>query len=225
TWRQLVLLLLNLSTAIPTALVPAQADVALRLDAREFRLAELRVDFTARERDAELNTAIEAAKNNKQADNTPQPSQDEITRTANHVGQVFERSVGETFGRLVRSSRSSNQLTPAELIKARADMRAGKARREVLLSSAADRPDGGIYADSEPIKPGDPIPGLLDSSMNTASDLAHEDGKPLTTIGRRMADQAQELMKTSATAREAIMGASASFQEVARPTQVANILL
>jgi uncharacterized membrane protein YgcG len=240
-WGQRGLLLLNLLMAIPTVLVAAQADVAQRLDAREFRLAELRVDFTARERAAELSTAIEAAKNNKQADNTPQPNQVQITQTANHVGQVFERSLGETFGRLVRSSRSGDQLTPAELIKARADMRAAKARREVLLISAADRPDGGIYVDTDPIKPGElalptgsvsraaeperTIPGLLDSSMNAASDLAREDGKPLTAIGRAMARQVQELMMTSATARDAVMSASASFQEVARPSQVANILL
>ena len=235
-WGQRGLLLLNLLIAIPTALVAAQADVAQQLDAREFRLAELRVDFTARERAAELSTAIEAAKNNKQADNAPQPSQEQITQTANHVGQVFERSLGETFGNLVRLRRSGDQLTPTELIKARADMRAAKARREVLLISAADRPDGDIYLDIDPIKPRElarpgaagaqrTIPGLLDSSMNAASDLARDNGKPLTTIGRSMARQVQELMMTSATARDAVIGASASFQEVARPSQVANILL
>jgi len=241
SWGQRGLLMLNLLMAIPTVLVAAQADVAQRLDAREFRLAELRVDFTARERAAELSTAIEAAKSNKQADNTPQPNQAQITQTANHVGQVFERSLGESLGKLVRSSRSGDQLAPAELIKARADMRAAKARREVLLISAADRPDGGIYVDTDPIKPGELalrtgpvsgaaererlIPGLLDSSMNAASDLAREDGKPITAIGRAMARQLQELMMTSATARDAVMSARASFQEVARPSQVANILL
>jgi uncharacterized membrane protein YgcG len=240
-WGQRGLLFLNLLMAIPTALVAAQADVALRLDAREFRLAELRVDFTARERAAELSTAIEAQKSVKPPDNTPQPNQVQITQTANHVGQVFERSLGETFDRLIRSGRSGDQLTPAELIKARADMRAAKARREVLLISAADRSDGGIYVDTDPVKPGElalptgsvsraaeaerTIPGLLDSSMNAASDLAREDGKPITAIGRAMARQVQELMMTSAAARDAVIAASASFQEVARPSQVANILL
>jgi hypothetical protein len=239
-WGQRGLLLLNLLLAIPTVLVAAQADVAQRLDAREFRLAELRVDFTARERAAELNTAIEAAKNDE-AENSPQPDQVQITQAANHIGQVFERSLGEALGKLVRSSRSGDELAPAELIKARADMRAAKARREVLLISAADRPDGGVYVDTDPIKPGELalrtgsvsraaererlIPGLLDASMNAASDLAREDGKPITAIGRAVARQLQELMMTSATARDAVMSARASFQEVARPSQVANILL
>jgi hypothetical protein len=238
-WGQRGLLLFNLLLAIPTVLVAAQADVAHRIEAREFHLAELRVDFTARERAADLKSATEAAKDDKRADNTPQPDHVQITQTANHIGQLFERSLGEALGKRVRPGRSGQRLAPAELMKARADMRAAKARREVLLISAADRPDAGIYVDTDPIKPGERaprtgtvsraaerlIPGLLNSSMNAASDLAREDGRPLTTIGRTVAREVEELMMSSTAARDAVMKASASFQEVARPSQVANILL
>jgi hypothetical protein len=238
-WGQKALLLLNLLLAVPTVLAATQADVAQRLDIREFRLAELRIDFTARQRAAELDAAVEAAKNQKQADATTQPNDAQITQTANHAGQVFERSLGEQFGRLVRGDRAEDQLTAAELLKARADMRAAKTRRDVLLSSAANRPDGDIYVDPDPVKPGEtftgsvanatarerPLPGLTDSSMNVASSLGRDDGKPLTAIGRAMASQLRELMMSSAVARDAVMSASADFQEVARPSQVANILV
>jgi len=236
-WGQRGLLLLNLLLAIPSVLVAAQADIGQRLDARDFNLAALRVDFTARERAAQLDAAVEAAKNNKQVDNSPQPNQAQITQTANRIGQVFERHLGQTYARL--SGRAEDQLPAAELKKAQADMRAAKARRDVLLVSAADRPDSGLYVDPDPIKAGElptgsisraaererAIPGLADSSMNAASGLGRNDGKPLTAIGRRMADQVRELMMTSATARDALMSASARFQEVARPSQVADILL
>jgi uncharacterized protein YaiL (DUF2058 family) len=239
-WGQRGLLALNLLLAIPTVLVAAQADVALRLNAQESRLAELSIDWTARERDAQLRVAAEAAKNDKQAENTPQPSDAQITQTANHIAHVFERGLGETYGKLVRSSRSGNPLTPAdgELLKARSDMRAAKTRHDVLSIVAADRPNGGIYLDPDPIRPTEmpgsvsrsaaraqAIPGLLDSSTHTASALAREEGKPITSAGRAMARQVQELMTSSASARDILMKASVSFQEVARPSQVANILL
>ncbi|MDB5601168.1 MAG: hypothetical protein JWN71_3212 [Xanthobacteraceae bacterium] len=240
-WGQRGLLLLNLLLAVPTVLVAAQADVAQRLNAQQFRLAELSIDWTARERAAQLGAATEAAKNDKQADSTPQSSDAQVTQAANHIAHVFERHLGNTYGKLVRSSRSAEHLTPAdgELIKAHADMRAAKTRRDILSVLAADRPDSGIYVDPDPIRPTETstgsvsrpaervqrIPGLLDSSTNAASALARGEGKPVTSAGRAMARQVQDLMMSSTSARDILLKASASFQEVARPSQVAKILL
>jgi hypothetical protein len=71
---------------------------------------------------------------------------------------------------------------------------------------------------------GSAYPGLTNSTGNVASALAREDGQPITTLGRAMARQVEEMMTASTDFRDAMMRVSASYQEVARPSQVTRIL-
>jgi hypothetical protein len=236
SWGQRGLLFLNLLLAVPTVLVAAQADIGQRLDAQEFRLAELRVDFTAREQEAKLKASVEAAQASKQPENATPTDQAQITQAANHIAHVFERSLGHSYAKLLKPGRTGDHLASADLLRARADMRAAKARREILLTSAGDLPDRRIYVDLDAVRPADmapalaraadrPIPGVMDSSMNVASDLGRDDGKPITSLGRALAEQLHNMMMSSTTARQALMSASAGFTDVARPSEVAEVLL
>ena len=245
SWGQRGLLLVNLLLSIPTMLVVAQGDIAGQLRARQVKLADMFVSFKGREQAQRLDAAIEAAKakppqtNPQQASNTPQPNPAQIASSANIIAQVFERSLGNSFAKAVQGDHAHLLHAPSDtdLIRAHAYIRAEKARREVLEILVADHPSGDIYVDTDPIHPSRftgagrgsadrvrAIPGLTNTTGNVASALAREDGQPITTIGRAMARQVEEMMTASTDFRDAMMRASASYQDVARPSQVARIL-
>ena len=109
SWGQRGLLLLNLLLTVPTVLVAAQADVGQRLEAQQFRLAEVRVDLTAREQDTKLKASVEAAQANKQPESPTQPNEAQITQAANHIAHVFERNLGQSYAKFLRPSRTEDQ--------------------------------------------------------------------------------------------------------------------
>ena len=99
-------MLLNLLLFISTVLVTAQADVGQQLEAQQFRLAEVRVDLTAREQDTKLKASVEAAQANKQPESPTQPNEAQITQAANHIAHVFEREPGPKLRQVLKRKKA-----------------------------------------------------------------------------------------------------------------------